>query len=446
MKNRFFKYTAGLALALVLLFLTSLTITLIFIKGDTFHPASRMRAAIWLSKRIVAQTAALPLSVWDPYRESHRSARTGPSGQFKPSQDSPAFSDRQALQAFLDSSAGFRGAVVRSFVNSSLPEAGGGFSYQPANDVLLDSLAALYSLKELAQSDADDYLVLKAALDWLYKKFYEVKGRRKEAQPEIDYNFNALDILYRAVHGERFWCSEFSTTLVQCLAATGYTARYVMINSRTGGHVLCEAWCETYGKWIMLDPYFNRIVTLGGEPLNVYEIHRLQAEPERARRAVILQNGDILNDQGQKDFYLSLFRNFAVRMRNDWFTNRYPHWYPLSNSVMNALEWQDELTINNIYYKHETDRLENIYWQLNRVRMAVQPVEGAQLNIFLETFTPNFSHFSVRVGSSRAVSVQDGFFDWKLHPGSNELEIASVNQWRISGRPGILIVDWPADK
>jgi len=445
MKNRFFKYMAGLALVLVLLFLTSLAITLIFIKGDTFHPASRMRAAVWLSKRIVAQTAALPLSVWDPYRESHRFARTGPSERLKPLQDRPAFSDRQALRDFFNSSTGFRGAVVRSFVNSPLPQAGGGFSYQPANDVLLDSLASLYSLKELDQSDTDDYLVLKAAQDWLYKKFQEDRGSRKEPLPEVDYNFNALDILYRAAHGERFWCSEFSTTLVQCLAATGYTARYVMINSRTGGHVLCEAWCETYGKWIMLDPYFNRIVTLGGEPLNVYEIHRLQAEPERAGCAVILQNGSILNDQGQKDFYFSLFRNFAVRMRNDWFTNRYPHWYPLSNSVMNALEWQDELTDDNVYYKHETGCLEDVYWQLNRVRMAVQPVEGAQLNVFLETFTPNFSHFSVRVDSSRTVSVQDGLFEWKLRPGPNALEIASVNQWGISGRPVSLVIDWPKD-
>ena len=261
----------------------------------------------------------------------------------------------------------------------------------------------------------------------------------------MDFNFNALDVLFRAAHGERFWCSEFSTTLVQCLAAIGYTARYVMLHSETGGHVLCEAWCETYGKWIMLDPYFNRVVTLGGEPLNVYEIHRLLADPEQSERAEIFQHGEIMADKQKKDFFLSLFRNFAVRMRNDWFTNRYPHWYPLSNSVMNAVEWQDELTGDNIYYKHETGCLEELYWPLNRVRITVQPGGGTQLNFFLETFTPNFSHFIIRSESGRAVSARDGLFEWQLHTGLNELHISSVNQWGISGKPGILVVDWPAD-
>ena len=445
MMKRFVKYLAGLAIVLVLVFITSIAITLIFRKGDTFHPASRMRAAIWLSKRIVAESAALPLSVWDPFRESHRYARTGPSEQLMPLQTQPGFTTRETLQDFFTTSADFQGTTVRTFVNSSLPDAALGFSYQPAREAMLDSLASLYSLKDLAWSETGDYAVLNKTRDWLYKKFRENRGRRKEALPEVDYNFNALDILFRTANGERFWCSEFSTTLVQCLAAIGYTARYVMLNSETGGHVLCEAWCETYGKWIMLDPYFNRIVTLEGEPLNVYEIHQLLAEPEQRERAVIVQHGRILAETGERDFYLSLFRNFAVRMRNDWFTNRYPHWYPLSNSVMNAVEWQDGLTGDNIYYKHETGCLEELYWPLNRVRITVQPGEGAQLNLFLETFTPNFSHFIIRSESGQAVSVQDGLFEWQLHQGSNELEISSVNQWGISGKRGILIVDWPAD-
>jgi len=445
MMNRFVKYLAALALVLILVFVASMAVTLIFRKGDTFHPASRTRAVVWLSKRIVAESTALPFLIWDPYRKRHHYAITGPSEQLISLQTRPSFTTGQALQDFFSSSADFRGATVRSFVNSSLPEAALGFSYQPADESMLDSLSSLYSLNDLVNGDTLDYQVLTTVQDWLYKKFYENRGRRKDSLPEVDFNFNALDILYRAAHGERFWCSEFSTTLVQCLAAMGYTARYLMLNSETGGHVLCEAWCETYGKWIMLDPYFDRIVTLDGAPLNVLEIHRLLEEPVQHERAVIIQHGKMLSDPEEKDFYLSLFRNFAVRMRNDWFTNRYPHWYPLSNSVMNAVEWQDELTDDNVYYKRETDCPEELYWPLNRVRITVQPAGGAQLNVFVETFTPNFSHFSVRVDSNRAVSVRDGFFEWELNPGLNELEISSVNQWGISGKPGILIIDRAGD-
>lgn len=442
MMIRFLKFLAGLTLVLILLFFTTVAITLFFRKGDTFHPASRMRSAIWLSKRVVAETAALPLAIWDPYRKSHRYARTGPSEQLKYSPDRPFFTTGEALQDFFNTSPDMQQAVVKKFINSSLPGARFLFYYQPGDEQLLDSLATLYGLKELAEGETSDYAVLTKTMSWLHDKFKQVAGRRKDALPQVDFNFNALDILYRASHGERFWCSEFSTTLVQCLAASGYTARYVMLNSETGGHVLCEAWCETYGKWIMLDSYFNRIVTLGSEPLSVYEIHRLLAEPGLQQRAVIRQSGKVLADRGEKDFYLSLFRNFAVRMRNDWFTNRYPHWYPLSNSVMNALEWQDELTYDNIFYKRETDRPEDLYWPLNRVRMAVQPGEGAQLDIFLETFTPNFSHFLIRYDNNREISVRNGSYQWKLHPGLNGLEIASVNQWGIRGGPVCLEIEW----
>jgi len=110
---------------------------------------------------------------------------------------------------------------------------------------------------------------------------------------------------------------------------------------------------------------------------------------------------------------------------------------------MNAVEWQDELTYDNIYYKRETDRVEDLYWPLNRVRLAVQPAAEAQLDLWLETFTPNFSHFRITFEDGRAVFLQSGLFQWKLHPGINGVEIAAVNQWGISGSTVNLLIDWP---
>ena len=176
--KRFLKYLAGLALAIILVFVASIAVTLIFRKGDTFRPASRMRATIWLSKRIVAESVALPLKVWDPYRGSHRQARTGPSENLMPSKAHPGFTTRETLQNFFTTSADFKGATVRTFVNSSLPDAADGFSYQPADEAMLDSLAELYSLEDLIQSETGDYDVLNKTRDWLYRKFNENKARR----------------------------------------------------------------------------------------------------------------------------------------------------------------------------------------------------------------------------------------------------------------------------
>ncbi|MEA2064201.1 MAG: hypothetical protein U9P14_10915, partial [Gemmatimonadota bacterium] len=139
----------------------------------------------------------------------------------------------------------------------------------------------------------------------------------------------------------------------------------------------------------------------------------------------------------EREFYLGLFQRFAVRMRNDWFTNRYPHWYPLSNSVMNSVEWQDELTGDNIHYRYETSRLADLYWPLNRTRLSVYPEDERHLEVFLDTFTPNFSHFNLTLNSavgSEVREVKKNKIKWRLEPGLNILQVAAVNDRAVEGR------------
>ena len=441
MNKRSRRILSGLAILFFIALLAIVAIVIVFRRGDSFHPASTQRQAIWFSKRVVAQACSYVFAVWDPYASSHRYAVTGPKVDEDRKPPGPALKTREALQEFFDGSSRFRGTGVRVFLNGGLPESRFRFYYQSADESKLDSLAKLYFPPGTVPADSDDYLAL-AGISRRLHEYFGSRSQGRESILRVDFNFNALDILYRAGQGERFWCSEYATSLVQCLASLGYTARYVMLNSDTGGHVACEAWSETYGKWVLLDPFYCRRVTLDGTPLNVYEIHRLQANPEKAARAVVLQSGELLTDRESRDFYLSLFRNFAVRMRNDWFTNRYPHWYPLSNSVMNAVEWQDELTGDNIYYRSETGDLEDLYWPLNRTRISIHPTGSDRLAVFLDTFTPNFSHFRLELDDSPVQELREAAFDWHLRPGLNVLRLAAVNRWGIAGRPVLVEIEW----
>ena len=431
--SRVKKITTAISFLTLLVLLFLLAPSLIYRRGDTFGPSSRQRQIIWLSKRIVAEIAAAAVSVWDPYRERMISASIGPAENDRESVDSPLFSSRDKLQSFFNEDSVFQSGIVRYFTNDTLPQCIFPFYYQTYAEPMLDSLDRLYGLSSLAVGEDNDYALFKKMTRWLYNHFKDQQTRQSQI-PIVDYNFNALDILDRVGKGERFWCSEYSTALVQCLAAMGYTARYVMLGSGGEGHVLCEAWCETYGKWIMLDPYWSRIVTVDNVPLGVYEIHLLLFSPPNLARAEIVQLEKLRRDGPEPDFYFSLFRNFAVRMRNDWFTNKYPHWYPLSNSVMNAVEWQDSLTVDNIYYKYETTRLEDLYWPLNRVRMSIHPGSGETLKVYLNTFTPNFSHFLIEHDSTGIENIKTNNFTWKIDPGSNRLKVSSVNHWGIKGR------------
>ena len=211
-----------------------------------------------------------------------------------------------------------------------------------------------------------------------------------------------------------------------------------MINSETGGHVTVEAWCDTFGKWIMLDPFFGRRVSLDGVPLNVLEVHALSLDPQARERAEIEQGIGEYPDPEWREYYFSLFRTFAVRMRNDWFTRQYPHWHPLSNSTMNAVEWQDSLTFDNIYYKYETSRKADLYWPLNEVELRLRHMEGYHFRLNLNTFTPNFSHFMVQRDSLPAVRTESSELDWTLHPGRNVISVRAVNELGREGQSSMV--------
>ncbi|MEA1996226.1 MAG: transglutaminase domain-containing protein [Gemmatimonadota bacterium] len=428
--------------AVVLTLVAMAAIALIYVRGDTFHPASWKRTAVLTSKRLAGELGALAYAIRDPYARSHIYAPLGPGDTAADGKPSPSFSSVDKLQDFFNGSDSYSGMSVKFFSNAGLPQGRFPFYYQTAAEPRLDSLVSLYPIANAFENTSSDYEGLTRINRWLHDYFHTDR-HRQSLIPKVDYNFNALDILHRAGLEERFWCSEYSTTLVQCLAALGYTTRYVMLNSETGGHVLCEAWSDTYGKWVMLDPYFCRRVMLDEVPLDVYEIHRLEADRQSRTSAVIFQKGEILAAGEERKFYLSLFRNFAVRMRNDWFTNRYPHLYPLSNSVMNAVEWQDELTDDNIYYRNETSSLEELYWPLNGVKISVHPArEPGTLELYLETVTPNFSHFLAGSDYPCVQRIESSHYTWRLRPGLNIFRATAVNSLGIEGSLSSLGIEW----
>ncbi|MCE5272625.1 hypothetical protein LLH00_15195 [bacterium] len=433
--NRLLRFSVLLSVLAAALLSLFLAVALLFLRGDTFNPWSWQRQAIWLSKRVAAESAALALKIWDPYAGRQVVAASGPCLCPAGLPGAAPIRSADSLRAFLNRTLPGDSVLEAGFDNGALPQGRFGFSYQPPAEPLLDSLRTLYGLDSLARSgEAPDCAVPWRVNRWIYRVFH---GPHSVSQviPEVDFNFNALDILSRTLNGEKFWCSEYSTTLVQALAAIGYTGRYVMLNSDTGGHVTVEAWCDSQGKWVMLDPFFGLRVWLDGQALNVLEIHRLLRDTAARQRAVIERVDGGQMDDREREFYFSLYRDFAVRMRNDWFTNRFPHWHPLSNSVMNAVEWTDQLSRDNLAFRQSTESVEDLYWPLDQVRLSLYPLDATRLLVTLETFCPGFSHFAVGVDSLPPVRCEAGSFVWKLHERENLIRVQAVNERGVAGQP-----------
>ena len=109
MNKRSRRILSGLAILFFIALLAIVAIVIVFRRGDSFHPASTQRQAIWFSKRVVAQACSYVFAVWDPYASSHRYAVTGPKVYEDRKPPGPALKTREALQEFFDGRSRFRG-------------------------------------------------------------------------------------------------------------------------------------------------------------------------------------------------------------------------------------------------------------------------------------------------------------------------------------------------
>lgn len=320
----------------------------------------------------------------------------------------------------------FDKSIVRYIKNFKISEFAKNFQYENFNNPKLQILQEKYKLEELiskASTELDKIIILR---EWVRKKI--PLGIPKN----VDYNFNALDILARAEKGEGFFCSEYSTVFIQCAAAVGLIARYVGLFK---GHAIAEIWSNQFEKWIVMDVNNNMHYENEGVPLSALELHDIWESKNFSNIKIIKGiERKILNDD-EKEYFLSYYHEFYIRMRNDWFSNRYPHWHHKGNSIINSLEWQDKYTSNNILVARETSNAEQLYFLLNVVSLSIKKEKStiAQICLTLDTFTPNFSNFIIRFDDDEPFIYKNHELFWGLHKGKNKLEVYSVNNLGVKG-------------
>ena len=303
-----------------------------------------------------------------------------------------------------------------------------GFQYENFYNHDEQMLRKKYSLDKLvenASSDLEKFIILR---EW-------VRGKITEGKPKnVDYNFNALNILERAERGEQFFCSETAIVFTQCVISLGYTGRYVGLFK---GHILAEAWSNDFNKWVAMDVGDNLHYERLGIPLSVLELHQAWESGDISDISVVYGIDRKYLSSEERIFYISYYHEFFVRMRNDWFSNKYPHWHPKGNSIMNGLEWQDRYTSNNILVAKETNNREELNFCLNVVSIMCDKNNSSEKEIHLifNTFTPGFSHFLLSIDDGAEVRNDSHNLTWKLHKGRNKIQVRAVNILSVSGAP-----------
>lgn len=262
-------------------------------------------------------------------------------------------------------------------------------------------------------------------------------------------------------------CLYPNVVLVAALQSFGFAARHLNFHSEgMTGHEICEVWSNDYGKWIHLDAtrdyyWYDRRTLV---PLDTGEIHRVLVDrleqvetwqrPYLYRQdlealvrdlPIAFWDGEYEHSAGAGDhgalFLFRSFCHFRIVPRFDVFSRPRP--LPVSQgtevwSWNGYLNWADDRVPPLRHFSHHTNRRADFYPTLNQTRFTAESSEdGRELRMMLETETPDFAAFEVRLdrGPWREV---EATWNWPLHEGMNTVQMRTRNRSGVTGVIGSL--------
>jgi hypothetical protein len=268
--------------------------------------------------------------------------------------------------------------------------------------------------------------------------------------------WDALSILNRVDDtGGGGMCIQSNNFLAGLCMVFGWQARLVNITA----HETCEVWNDDYGKWVYLDGHLvNHYAhdAKTGEPLSILDLHRRFMDKYYADEPIDWMTSAMNKSDKPEEFSVGLgvpgqrmpshcgvtLAAFARMVpRNNWYAKPFPR--PLSHGTTwwpwdGYINWYDERTPPKRQYSWHTDREQDMWPALNRVRVHASSAFGNdRLFLRFETYTPNFSHYEVQVEESAWREVADRWV-WLLQSGPNRLRVRAVNQLGAGGKPTVI--------
>jgi hypothetical protein len=303
----------------------------------------------------------------------------------------------------------------------------------------LDYLRRKYKIDSYVSTHNNDFDQLTAIANWVNSQWPH--GTSGKFDPTY---FDADVILIQARHGARFWCHVSAMTFIQIASSMGYQGRLVSLSKKgyIPEHAVAEFWSNAYQKWVMIDPDFNIWYTKAGIPLNVLELHNVLMNNEIDSITIVRGKNRPINElEGRVQTLILYYNYFYVDMRNDWLTNHYFAGHP-ARSDSSSLLWKDKRLAPILHFKPEVSEPNALYWDMNRTHMSFSdgfPVKGS-ISVYLDTNTPNFSHFIISTDNSKPVSINSNQFQWTIHEGANSLAVRSINSFNQNGIPSDIML------
>ncbi len=330
---------------------------------------------------------------------------------------------------------------IQKYENPIIIKSRFSFNYERFEEPKLRILRERYNLGKVVKKGKDEFRKMVLLREWVKSQWWHGTPSKEGNKPD------ALHILRRVRKGEQFFCDHYSVTFIQCALSLGWNARRVAIHtSGYNGHTVAEIWSNQYKKWIIMDTDFNIHYERNGIPLNALELHKIWINEgsDGIQKIKICKgkprpksNGEMLCCPWRLvDYYY----RFGITLGNDFFSRAKKGKILGWDLLPPAAWWFDEKTIKIKGAKYLTDKESELYWTLNQTYIEPKPHRANVLSVDLNTFTPNFKEFLVKI-DNRPLKKKGSRFLWKLHSGINKIEAKAINKFGIEGIPSYICVE-----
>jgi hypothetical protein len=342
-------------------------------------------------------------------------------------------------------------------VRSSYP-----FAYQPYDEPRLKILRERYQLDWVVRGAKTEFEKFLRLRDWVRSQWED--GWKQAVNwggrfGHIDYNPPPDGLLILELNKRKLalgMCTHYSAAFVQCCLAVGLQARRTL-----AVHATAEVWSNEYRKWVLIDMsgdgddkrkctyHFER----NGIPLSGLEAYK--AALNRDYDGIkLVSDRPAWTAQERLDL---MWNGYGLMgMRNDHLSSlepceadgegllpwNYDGWLLYESEKVSRWERAKGIPSKPFpWFTMYSTRDADFEWTLNQAELHLQYSDPGKLLVQLDTVTPNFEKFLVRIDDGEW-SETPPLFIWSLHKGRNTLQVKTVNKFGLEGIPSSIALEY----
>jgi hypothetical protein len=324
------------------------------------------------------------------------------------------------------------------------------YTFQNAAEPRLEVLRNRYRLDEVVAHCSTEFEKFRVLAFWMRGIWRDGWGKHNM---ELHTPWDALISLELAPQYKASgMCVIYSNTFIQCALAVGLQARGIILDH----HFVTEVWSNEYKKWLTFDiaastdSLRSAFHMKDDQPLCALETHTLAREGKKGQIWIVPAGPyPKINGADQKKENMlgpdQWEARFGMPFRNNYLTSWLPgeleHGF-IQYHYDGYLWWKDTPIPKYEEYTYQSSHPKDFYWTINQAQVFLSATDKpGELRVQLDTVTPNFAAFRVRLDGGEWQDAGPEF-PWTLHAGANTLEAKPINTLRKDGITSLVKIEY----